>query len=176
MCCYPEEPAAGLLETISMHFATCFWPEIIDKKTMFQLLKQIKPQITQEEFLARFRRIDEDKSGVIEFDEFVQWVYDDEVEVVGSAEKVKRSFEELASDMDVSVKLIMCRDEGLWHGFRWSLLALSGIFDDFWRYVYDCFKFEVGEGADQYPKVCAALQKEQAFTLAASTFCSLSLF
>lgn len=78
MCCYPEEPAAEASEAIfplsspiSLSvwvLSACLWAlertEIIDKKTMFQLLKQIKPQITQEEFAARFRRIDEDKSGV----------------------------------------------------------------------------------------------------------------
>lgn len=69
-----------------------------------------------------------------------------------------------------TVRFSMLFDGFLWVslGFRW----------DFGRYVYDCFKFEVGEQAslsghskacsqaDQYPKVCAALSKEQAFTLA----------
>lgn len=122
---------------------TCGYPEnpsVIDRKTMFSLLKQLQPTLTEAEFEARFKRLDHDASGVIEFDEFVRWVYDDEVEVVGSAEKVKRTFEELADDMDVDLKLIM--------------------------YVYDCFKFELGSQVDEYPKTCAAIPKEQACALA----------
>lgn len=122
---------------------TCGYPDnpsVIDRKTMFSLLKQLQPTLTEAEFEARFKRLDNDASGVIEFDEFVRWVYDDEVEVVGSAEKVKRTFEELADDMDVDLKLIM--------------------------YVYDCFKFELGSQVDEYPKTCAAIPKEQAYTLA----------
>jgi len=76
---------------------------------------------------------------VIEFDEFVRWVHDDEV--VSSAEKVKRTFEELADDLDVDVKLIM--------------------------YVYDSFKAEIGSTqADEYPLNCATLQPKQAYALA----------
>lgn len=122
---------------------TCGYPEnpsVIDRKTMFSLLKQLQPTLTEAEFEARFKRLDHDASGVIEFDEFVRWVYDDEVGVVGSAEKVKRTFEELADDMDVDLKLIM--------------------------YVYDCFKFELGSQVDEYPKTCAAIPKEQACALA----------
>ncbi|CAK9034699.1 unnamed protein product [Durusdinium trenchii] len=122
----------------------CHYPEapsVIDKKTMFLLLKQVQSNINEAEFEARFRRLDQDSSGVIEFDEFVRWVHDDEVEVIGSAEKVKRTFEELANDMDVSIKLIM--------------------------YVYDCFKFELGTSqVDEYPKTCAVLNRDQACNLA----------
>jgi len=123
--------------------ATCDYPEnpaVIDKKTMFLLLKQVQPTLNEAEFEARFRRLDGDSSGKIEFDEFVKWVYDDEVEVVGSAEKVKRTFEELADDMDISVNLV--------------------------KYVYECFKFELGSQVDEYPQTCASLGREQSFTLA----------
>ncbi|CAJ1379343.1 unnamed protein product [Effrenium voratum] len=116
-------------------------PATINKKTMWALLKQIQDNLVEAEFEARFRRIDGDGSGLIEFDEFVQWVHDDEVEVVSGAEKVKRTFEELADDMDVSVKLIM--------------------------YVYDCFKFELGpDQVDEYPTTCASFPRDQAYTLA----------
>lgn len=115
--------------------------ETLNKKTMFLMLKEINPSLQEAEFEARFRRIDGDGSGLIEFDEFVQWVYDDEVEVVGGAEKVKRTFEELAGDMDVSIRLI--------------------------EYCYDCFKEELDAGTvDNYPTECATLPKEQACTLA----------
>ncbi|CAE7478543.1 BPM6 [Symbiodinium sp. CCMP2456] len=123
ICGYPENPAT------------------LNKKTMFLMLKEINPSLQEAEFEARFRRIDGDGSGLIEFDEFVQWVYDDEVEVVGGAEKVKRTFEELAGDMDVSIRLI--------------------------EYCYDCFKEELDSGTvDNYPTECATLPKEQACTLA----------
>lgn len=122
----------------------CGYPEnsaTLNKKTMFLMLKEINPSLQEAEFEARFRRIDGDGSGLIEFDEFVQWVYDDEVEVVGGAEKVKRTFEELAGDMDVSIRLI--------------------------EYCYDCFKEELDAGTvDNYPTECATLPKEQACTLA----------
>ncbi|CAE7253719.1 unnamed protein product [Symbiodinium sp. CCMP2592] len=63
------------------------------------------------------------------------------VEVVGGAEKVKRTFEELAGDMDVSERLI--------------------------EYCYDCFKEMLdSETVDNYPTECATLPKEQACTLA----------
>ncbi|CAE6963259.1 unnamed protein product [Symbiodinium sp. KB8] len=66
-----------------------------------------------------------------------------QVEVVGGAEKVKRTFEELAGDMDVSIRLI---ERG---------------------YCYDCFKEELDAGTvDNYPTECATLPKEQACTLA----------
>eukprot|EP00913_Durusdinium_trenchii_P028707 g26923.t1 len=96
-----EKKPKPSMEERSEHGAETAAPSVIDKKTMFLLLKQVQSNINEAEFEARFRRLDQDSSGVIEFDEFVRWVHDDEVEVIGSAEK------ELANDMDVSIKLIM---------------------------------------------------------------------
>jgi len=88
VCLYPENPAA------------------IKKVQMKALMKELRPSMEEVEFEARFRRIDQDLSGMVEFDEFVMWVREDEVRVGGAASLNKMSFEELAVVYSESVELI----------------------------------------------------------------------
>jgi Ca2+-binding EF-hand superfamily protein len=88
VCLYPETPAA------------------ITKVQMRALMKELRPSMEEVEFEARFRRIDQDLSGMVEFDEFVMWVREDEVRVGGAAPLQKMSFEELAIVYSESVELI----------------------------------------------------------------------
>merc|ERR1711862_541437 len=104
----------------------------ISKAQMRDLMNEVRPDMPQEEFDMRFRRIDEDGSGMIEFDEFVTWVREDEVRIVGASAR-KMSFEELAGVYNQTVPLI--------------------------RYLYDCFVDALppdGE-EDQYPDDCVGL-------------------
>ncbi|CAE8662617.1 unnamed protein product, partial [Polarella glacialis] len=101
-CLYPEFPAA------------------IGKKQMFALMSEVQPGLSMPEFEARFRRIDNDGSGMIEFDEFVTWVRDDEVQVVGVSSR-KMTFEELAANFGEDVVCI--------------------------QYCYKCFQDALPEGA-----------------------------
>lgn len=87
-CHYPEAPAA------------------IKKVQMRALMKELLPNMEEVEFEMRFRRIDTDLSGMVEFDEFVTWVREDEVRVAGAAPLQKMSFEELAVVYSESVELI----------------------------------------------------------------------
>jgi len=89
VCLYPENPAA------------------IKKVQMKALMKELRPSMEEVEFEARFRRIDQDMSQMVEFDEFVTWVREDEVRVGGAASLNKMSFEELAVVYSESVELIM---------------------------------------------------------------------
>jgi hypothetical protein len=88
VCLYPECPAA------------------ISKAQMRALMKEVRPYMEEVEFEMRFRRIDTDLSGTIEFDEFVMWVREDEVRVGGAAPLQKMTFEELAVVYSESVELI----------------------------------------------------------------------
>lgn len=88
VCLYPECPAA------------------IKKTQMRSLMKEVRPEMEEVEFEMRFRRIDTDLSGSIEFDEFVMWVREDEVRVGGAAPLQKMSFEELSVVYGESVELI----------------------------------------------------------------------
>lgn len=95
------------------------------------MMCELQPDITPAEFEARFRRIDSDGSGHIEFDEFMAWVHGDDVAVVGSEVK-KPSFEDLAQDFGISLDLV--------------------------KYIYDCFVNELEEGVvDGYPDKPAAM-------------------
>lgn len=112
-CAYPECPAS------------------LDKTTMFSLISELQPTISEAELEARFRRIDADGTGQIEFDEFVRWVYDDEVAVIGAGAK-KMTLEELAKDYGIPLDLV--------------------------KYIYDCFVNELEEGVeDHYPDKPAAM-------------------
>merc|ERR1712048_1513447 len=71
-------------------------PASISKDKMRQLVEEVNPDMEDDEFESRFRRIDSDGSGVIEFDEFVGWIYTDDIAVVGSANR-KMPIEELAT-------------------------------------------------------------------------------
>ena len=84
----------------------------------------------------KFRRIDVDMSNEVEFDEFVQWVREDEVRVAGAAPLQKMSFEELAVVYGESIELI--------------------------KYIYDRFQDSFPpEEKDGYPKNPKSLPKAQ---------------
>jgi Ca2+-binding EF-hand superfamily protein len=114
-CNYPEHPAFLLKD----HFR--------------DLMTEVNPDLTEDDFAARFQRIDSDGSGMIEFDEFVVWVREDEVRVVGSSKKL--SFPELADIHNVPVDAI--------------------------GYLHNLFLDELEEGEDdEYPEHPGSIQKE----------------
>mmetsp|Transcript_40057 Transcript_40057/g.94289 ORF Transcript_40057/g.94289 Transcript_40057/m.94289 type:complete len:731 (+) Transcript_40057:95-2287(+) len=118
-CNYPDDPAA------------------IPKTAMRELIREIHPHLTDSEFEARFARIDSDGSGVIEFDEFVNWVREDEVHVVGGQ---KMTFEELAHHLNESLEFV--------------------------NYIYGCWNEQftmVDENADKddYPNNPKAMAKKE---------------
>jgi Ca2+-binding EF-hand superfamily protein len=122
VCLYPECPAA------------------IKKVQMRSLMKELRPNMEEVEFEMRFRRIDTDLSGAIEFDEFVYWVREDEVRVAGAAPLQKMSFAELAVVYSESVELI--------------------------KYLYDRFQDQFPpDEKDDYPKNPRSLGKEQVRSL-----------
>lgn len=86
-CKYPERPAAIL------------------KAHMKELMTEVNPQLSLAEFEARFNRIDEDSSGQIEFDEFVTWVREDEIRVVG-ARGTKMPIVDLAQVHNIPIALV----------------------------------------------------------------------
>jgi len=88
VCLYPECPAA------------------ITKVQMKSLMKEIRPSMEEVEFEMRFRRIDQDLSGNVEFDEFVTWVREDEVRVAGAEPMQKLTLEELAQVYGEGLPLI----------------------------------------------------------------------
>lgn len=97
----------GFLQTDDGEPVFCNYPEdpaTLNKAQMKTLIEEVKPDISDAEFEARFNRIDEDGSGLIEFDEFAIWVRQDEVRIVGASAR-KMDFEELAAlhDEDVAV-------------------------------------------------------------------------
>lgn len=115
-CGYPENPAS------------------IHKPQMRALVSEVNPNLTEAEFDARFRRIDEDGSGEIEFDEFVAWVHNDEIQVVGSARKMPTA--ELAQAYGEPLELI--------------------------HYLHTCFKDQLPEGqVDRYPDEPVGLPKAE---------------
>merc|ERR1719359_1982604 len=108
VCLYPECPAA------------------IKKVQMKALMKELRPSMEEVEFEARFRRIDQDLSGCVEFDEFVAWVREDEVRVTGAAPMAKMSFEELAQVYGETIELV--------------------------HYLHDCFQDKLpADQHDDYP-------------------------
>jgi len=120
----------------------CLYPEcpaVIEKKTMQALINEVQPGLSEDEFNARFRRIDTDGSGLIEFDEFVRWVHEDEVQVTGSMAQ-KMSFEELSANLDIPLDLI--------------------------QYIYACFCNELGDDeVDEYPETCFAMTLDRSYSL-----------
>ena len=49
-------------------------PSALSKDEMCELIEQLQPDITAEEFEVKFKQVDSDGSGQIEFDEFVEWM------------------------------------------------------------------------------------------------------
>eukprot|EP00929_Paragymnodinium_shiwhaense_P036660 TRINITY_DN19613_c0_g1_i1.p1 TRINITY_DN19613_c0_g1~~TRINITY_DN19613_c0_g1_i1.p1 ORF type:complete len:755 (+),score=239.98 TRINITY_DN19613_c0_g1_i1:176-2440(+) len=80
-------------------------PATLDKEQMRTLMQEVKPDITEAEFEARFQRIDEDGSGRIEFDEFATWLRQDEVRIGGGGGS-KLTFEDLADQYGEDFQLI----------------------------------------------------------------------
>lgn len=110
-------------------------PGCIAKQRMKELILEVQPELGESEFEARFKRIDQDNSGVVEFDEFVTWVHADEVRVVGDSNK-KMTFEELAAHHEESLDVIM--------------------------YLHTCFQDALPEGqVDRYPDEAAPLAEEE---------------
>merc|ERR1712232_1277789 len=91
----------------------------------------------------RFRRIDTDLSGMVEFDEFVIWVREDEVRVAGAAPLQKMSFEELAMVYGETVEMI--------------------------KYLYDHFKDQFSpDEQDSYPSQPKGLEKAKVRAIVAT--------
>jgi len=89
VCGYPEDPAA------------------LSKNDVKNLMAEVRPEMTLAEFEVKFEHIDADGSGELEFDEFVQWLGEDELELDAEPEaKIKPSKEDLATRFQVSVDRI----------------------------------------------------------------------
>lgn len=87
-CNYPEDPAS------------------LSKDQMKGIMLELFPQTTDPEFEAHFRRIDEDGSGEVEFDEFVTWLAENQINLTGTSSR-KMTCGELAEFHDVSEELII---------------------------------------------------------------------
>lgn len=131
--------------------ATCEYPDkpaAIGKVQMFSLLRMLNPNISEAEFDARFRRIDEDRSGKVEFDEFATWIHEDQVQCVGTKSK-KMTLQDLASCYDQSLELI--------------------------QYIHHCFQDELPDvEVDNYPVKPGRMPKQSAWMLAGILTPSLS--
>jgi len=122
ICGYPEDPASLTVEQ------------------MRGIMSDVRPDMGEAEFLSRFQRIDQDGSGLVEFDEFVCWLVDDEVSVGGGKVKSHLPCHELAELFDVSEDLIDS--------------------------LHSEFKANLPDGVeDNYPEEPAVLSKSQAFAL-----------
>merc|ERR1712125_177882 len=111
---------------------------------MRDLMGEVRPEMEEPEFAAKFKRIDSDGSNVIEFDEFVIWVREDEIHISGGANEHRMTFEELAHHHLEPVALI--------------------------KYLYSTFKGampepEDDEDEDQYPNNPKPLAKEEVWGL-----------
>jgi Ca2+-binding EF-hand superfamily protein len=87
-CGYPENPAA------------------LTRNDVQSLMAEVKPDMTIAEFEQKFIQIDTDGSGELEFDEFVQWLGGDELELDAEADKTKPTKEDLAIRFKVSLERI----------------------------------------------------------------------
>lgn len=117
---------------------TCRYPDApgsISKQTFHQLLLDLKPNMLEAEFEAKFKRIDLDGSQSVEFDEFAALVADGEIRVVGQTDR-KLGYEELADLHGVDVECI--------------------------KYFHHCFEDALPEGVrDGYPDDPAYMTAEQ---------------
>merc|ERR1712224_627045 len=87
-CGYPDNPAA------------------LSKNDVKNLMAEVKHDMTLAEFEQKFVHIDIDGSGELEFDEFVQWLGEDELELDGEADTGKPTKEDLANRFHVSLERI----------------------------------------------------------------------
>jgi len=121
ICNYPEAPAA------------------IPKRQMAELMREVNPALPEEEFEARFQRIDRDASNGIEFDEFVTWVRQDEVKLSRNPNQ-KMGLEELATFHNLPLETV--------------------------KYLYNCFQDQLPEGLeDGYPFKPVHLPKDELLVL-----------
>jgi Ca2+-binding EF-hand superfamily protein len=108
-------------------------PKFLTKDVMKALMIEVRPDMGAAEFESRFKRIDVDGSGEIEFDEFIVWVREDEIKVVGG-NKGKEGFEELAVKYDEHPEVL--------------------------RRIYNYFKDALPEGVeDKFPDECVGMEK-----------------
>lgn len=92
-CGYPEDPAA------------------LSKKDLQDLMAEVRPAMTLAEFDQKFRVIDSDGSGEVEFDEFVKWLREDELELDADETEKKPTFAELAKRFKVHEERILALHE-----------------------------------------------------------------
>lgn len=71
-------------------------PASLSKEKMRELYADLKPDMADDEFDQQFEEIDEDGSGEIEFDEFIRWIYMEEIDL-GEDDEEDEEFEEEAS-------------------------------------------------------------------------------
>jgi len=62
-------------------------PAALTKDKMRELYADLKPGMSDEEFETQFEEIDEDGSGEIEFDEFIRWIFLEEIDLEGDDEE-----------------------------------------------------------------------------------------
>jgi len=121
----------------------CLYPDCpasITKEQMRVLVSEVEPSLSKAQFDARFKRLDQDGSGLIEFDEFAMWVHSSDVRVAGNA-AVKMTFEEIANRYQEPVDLI--------------------------KYLYTVFVDQLPDGVeDDYPDEPVGLPKQEAKFLA----------
>ncbi|CAD7928630.1 unnamed protein product [Amoebophrya sp. A120] len=87
---YPEDPAG------------------MSKDVMRKLMYDLLPGLGEEEFEQKFTEIDLDGGGQIEFDEFVEWLSKETIDLeINAADVAKPSFEQLAKRHDKSLEKIM---------------------------------------------------------------------
>jgi len=111
-------------------------PSALTKEEMKELFATIMPDMTLAAFEKRFEEIDIDGSGEIEFDEFVEWLRADEIEMMGPTGEVKPTFEQLGKRFSVSIDRI--------------------------QYLHDMFENFLPQGEkDNYPDEPKALNKDK---------------
>lgn len=121
----------------------CLYPDCpasLGKAQMRLLVADVEPDLTSAQFEARFRRIDKDGSGLVEFDEFAQWVHSSDVRIMGTG-TMKMTFEEIANRYQESVEII--------------------------EYLHSCFQDQLPDGlVDGYPDKPVGLHRHEALFLA----------
>jgi len=87
-CGYPDDPAS------------------LTKEQMKDLILELNPNLTDPEFEAHYMRIDIDGGGSVEFDEFVTWLSENQINLTGVSSR-KMTFSELAAFYGVTEDVIM---------------------------------------------------------------------
>jgi Ca2+-binding EF-hand superfamily protein len=87
-CGYPDDPAS------------------LTKEQMKGLILELNPKTTDPEFESHYRRIDIDGGGAVEFDEFVVWLSENQINLTGQTSR-KMTIAELAGFHDVTEDIVM---------------------------------------------------------------------